>query len=424
MLSKEDNELITRVGPGTPMGAVFRRYWLPAMLAEELPEPDCAPVKLRLLGEDLLAFRTTSGKVGVIDTWCPHRNANLYWGRNEEEGLRCVYHGWKFSTEGQCVDMPNEPPTSRFAEKIRITSYLAEDRGGVIWVYMGDKDSAPELPDMEWARLPASQRVPSKRIQECNWLQNLEGEVDSSHVSFLHSQLGDDKQAVIGHNTDTHPVFQVLETDWGLAVCARRNDGPDNFYWRITPFMLPSFTIVPGPMGVTGKGPIGGSYIFTAAVPADDTTMIGMTVFFNPDGPIQAGPAVPVDAKYRSLLNKANEYGMSREDQKTKNFTGIANIRVQDMAVQEDQKGPISDRTTEHLGTSDLGVIATRQRLLKQAQSLQEGADPTEPRNPQAFNIRSLAMSANRSIPWQELMQRHMVRRESIEVQGATIREG
>ena len=132
MLTKHDNELITRVGPGTPMGDLMRRYWLPALLSEELPEPDCAPVRLRLLGEDLVAFRTTSGRVGVLDTYCPHRNANLFWGRNEEEGLRCVYHGWKFSADGACLDMPNEPPRSRFAEKIKQQSYPAVDRGGFI----------------------------------------------------------------------------------------------------------------------------------------------------------------------------------------------------------------------------------------------------------------------------------------------------
>ena len=424
MLSRADNQLITQVGPGTPMGEVFRRYWLPAMLSTELPEPDCAPAKVRLLGEDLVAFRATSGKVGVIETWCPHRNANLYWGRTEEEGLRCIYHGWKFAADGQCVDMPNEPPTSRFAEKIRVKAYQAEDRGGVIWIYMGAREDTPPLPDMEWMRLPADHRVASKRMQYCNWLQNLEGEVDSSHVSFLHSTLGADGQRAVGGNGDTHPVFSVLETAWGLAIAARRDAGPDQYYWRITPYMLPSFTIVPGPMGYTGQGPAGGSYIFTGAVPVDDTNMIGMTVFFNPEGAIHMGPAVETDEHFNPVQNKANEYGISRADQKTKSFTGIPGIRVQDMAVQEDQKGPISDRTTEHLGTSDLGVIATRQRLLKQLKGLQQGAEPAEPRNPQAFNIRSLAMTADRAIPWQELMERHMVRREPPVQAGTRLVEG
>src|SRR6478609_4677721 len=178
MLSKHDNELITRVGPGTPMGELMRRYWLPALLSEELPEPDCAPIRLKLLGEDLVAFRTTSGRPAVLDTWCPHRNANLFWGRNEEEGLRCVYHGWKFDVNGTCVDMPNEPTESRFKDKIKTLAYPTEERGGVIWVYMGLRELSPQMPDLEWTRVPESHRYASKRIQNCNYLQNVEGECD------------------------------------------------------------------------------------------------------------------------------------------------------------------------------------------------------------------------------------------------------
>src|SRR4051794_15217101 len=160
MLSKEDNELITRVGPGTPMGTLFRRYWLPAMLSTELPEPDCPPVRLRLLGEDLVAFRTTSGRPALLDTYCPHRNANLFWGRNEHEGLRCVYHGWKFNPDGACVDMPNEPPGSTFADKVRQPSYPARDAGGFIWVYMGPAELQPsDVPQFEWLNVPAEQRI-------------------------------------------------------------------------------------------------------------------------------------------------------------------------------------------------------------------------------------------------------------------------
>ncbi len=371
MLTAQDNKLITEVGAGTPMGNLFRRYWLPALLSEELPEPDCAPIKLRLLGEDLLAFRTTSGQVGVIDTWCPHRNANLYWGRNEEEGLRCVYHGWKFNTEGQCVDMPNEPPTSRFAEKIRITAYQAVEKGDVIWVYMGPRELTPEVPDLEWTNVPAANRCVSKRIQFCNWLQNLEGEVDSSHASFLHSNVGD-AGAAVGGNPDPHPYFSVVDTDWGVAVCARRDAGPDQYYWRITPMLLPSYTIVPGPLGDVSK-PRSGQYLFTGAVPIDDLNMIGISVAWNPNEPVEQKPLVPVDKNYVPLQTKANDFWIDRAAQKTTSYTGIPGVRQQDIAVQEDQKGPLSDRTTEHLGTSDLGVINTRQRLLKQARALQDG---------------------------------------------------
>ena len=410
MLSAEDNKLITQVGPGTLMGNLLRRYWLPALLSEELPEPDCAPVKLRLLGEDLLAFRMTSGQVAVVDRWCPHRNANLYWGRNEEEGIRCVYHGWKFSHDGTCVDMPNEPPTSTFAERIRIPAYQAVDRGGVIWVYMGPNDLTPQIPELEWLNVPASHRIVSKRIQFCNWLQNLEGEVDSSHVSFLHSNVGVDAFRPLAGNADRHPVFSVLNTNWGVAVCARRDDGDERYYWRVTPFLLPSYTIVPGPMGGSAEpGRTGGQYLFTAAVPIDDTNMMGLSVVWNPDEPISGGPLVPVDANYVPLQRKENDFLIDREAQKTRSFTGIDNIRVQDIAVQEDQKGPLSDRTTEHLGSADLGVIATRRRLLEQARGLAAGVEPAEPHTPAAYDIHSMAISAPREVEWQDLMQRYMV---------------
>jgi phthalate 4,5-dioxygenase len=402
MLSRKENTYITEIGPGTPMGNLFRRYWLPALMAEELPEADCPPVRLKLLGEDLVAFRTTSGRPAVLDTWCPHRNANLFWGRNEEDGLRCVYHGWKFDADGACVDMPNEPPRSRFAEKIRQPAYQAVERGGVIWVYMGPPDLSPAIPELEWTLVPPSQRSVSKRIQECNWLQNLEGEVDSSHANFLHAQLGPDRRPVRNdeRDEDLHPVFSILETDYGLAICARRDAGTDKYYWRITPFMLPSYTIIPGTYG--------GSYTFTGAVPRDDTSMIGITATWNLEHDIPQRPFVEVDANYNSLQNKRNDYLIDREAQKTVSFTGIRGVRVQDMAVQEDQRGPISDRTTEHLGASDTGVIATRRRLLAQAQALHKGTEPSQPHDPQAYRLRSMAVVADRSVPWQELMAEHM----------------
>src|SRR5579885_1952307 len=175
MLSQEENELITRVGPGTPMGAALRRYWLPALLVEELPAPDCPPVRVRLLGEDLVAFRDSMGQLGLLGAHCPHRGASLFFGRNEECGLRCVYHGWKFDVAGACVDMPSEPEESTFKERVRATAYPCVERGGVVWTYMGPPALQPPLPELEWALLPEPQRYASKRLQECNWLQAMEG---------------------------------------------------------------------------------------------------------------------------------------------------------------------------------------------------------------------------------------------------------
>lgn len=402
MLSKHDNEQITRVAPGTPMGNLMRRYWLPALLSTELPEPDCAPVRLRLLGEDLVAFRTTSGRPAVLDTYCPHRNANLFWGRNEEEGLRCVYHGWKFSADGACVDMPNEPPRSKFAEKIHQTAYPAVDKGGFVWVYMGpDSDDPPRIPNFEWLEVPEDQRHVHKRFQDCNWLQNLEGEVDSSHAPFLHGSVGSDGMQPYNANADRQPVFEVLETEFGVAIAARRDAGPDQFYWRITPFMLPCYTIVPRARDA--------NYIWTAAVPIDDLTMFGMTVVWSPDKPVGRMPIVETDANFRAKQTKANDYLIDRQLQKTQSFTGIRGVRVQDMAVQEDQRGPLSDRAREHLGASDLGVIATRRMLLKQLKALQKGQEPQQPRSPDVYHLRSLALNAARETAWQDLMREHML---------------
>src|SRR5215217_5741242 len=188
MLSKQRNERITQTGPGTPLGEAFRLYWMPALLSEEIPEPDCPPVRIGLLGEKLVAFRDTNGKVALVAENCPHRGASLFFGRNEEAGIRCVYHGWKFDTQGNCIDMPNEPADSDFKHKVRALAYPTQERGGVLWAYMGPAADIPGLPELEWTRVPASHRYVTKRLQMCSFLQNVEGEVDSSHVSFLHSK--------------------------------------------------------------------------------------------------------------------------------------------------------------------------------------------------------------------------------------------
>jgi phenylpropionate dioxygenase-like ring-hydroxylating dioxygenase large terminal subunit len=411
VLTREENELLTRTGPGTPMGELFRRYWLPVMLSEELPAPDCPPVKVKVLGEQLVAFRDSNGRVGLLDAYCPHRNANLYWGRNEECGIRCVYHGWKFDVEGNCVDMPNEPAESRFKEKVHQRAYRTIDRGGVIWAYMGPVEQIPELPELEWTRVPADQRYVTKRFQRCNYLQNVEGEVDSSHISFLHSRLdttrytGSSAGAVSGFAvTDRAPVFHLEETDYGLLIGARRNADESSYYWRITQFLMPTYTMIPAEPG--------GTISFTGAVPVDDDTMVGFTVTWHPDRPLTdeeiarieswTGIHTEVDERYQPVRNMDNEYLIDRRLQRTGNYTGIRGIREQDLAVQEDQRGPISDRSIEHLGTSDLAIIAMRRRLLRAARQLQEGIVPAEAHNGSAYRVRSAAIVLQRDADWVE----------------------
>src|SRR5215216_4786064 len=295
MLKQEENELITRVGPGTPMGNLMREYWVPAMLSSEVPSPDSDPVRVLLLGEQLIGFRDTSGRVGLLAHNCPHRGASLFFGRNEENGLRCVYHGWKFDTDGTCVDMPNEPPESDFKSKVRTTAYPVQDRGGVLWAYLGPSEDVPPPPELEWTHVPASHRLVTKRIQFCNFLQNVEGEVDSSHVSFLHSKVASPAAGAGIQSTlpdymarDRAPRFFVVPTEYGLLIGARRNAEDDSFYWRITQYLMPSYTMIPVPVGY----PVS----FTGATPIDDESMMGFTVTWHPDRPLTADERAQIES--------------------------------------------------------------------------------------------------------------------------------
>src|SRR5687768_12456950 len=229
---KEDNEILTHVGPGTVMGNLLRQYWIPALLSSELPDPDSDPMRLRLLGEDLIAFRDSSGRVGMLAANCAHRGASLFFGRNEEHGLRCVYHGWKYDVTGQCVDMPSEPPESTFKERIRATAYPCVERAGVVWTYMGPPERQGPPPDFEWARAPESHVAVNKAIASCNYLQAMEGNFDSSHISYLHRRLRDlrpggdpadpSRPGLSLNARDRAPQYTVVETDYGLMLAARR----------------------------------------------------------------------------------------------------------------------------------------------------------------------------------------------------------
>src|SRR5262249_43647180 len=229
MLRKEQNDLLTQTGPSTAMGQLFRAYWLPALLDEELPENDCPPVRVKLLSERLDAFRDSNGRYGLVDEFCAHRGVSLWFGRNEEAGLRCPYHGWKYDVTGQCIEVPSEPLESGFCQKIKLKSYPLVKRGPVLWTYMGPPEKPPPLPEWEFATVPVDHTFASKRLQECNWLQAMEGGIDSSHVSFLHrADLGSDPlfKGAKGNQynlSDTQPYFEVVEQPGGLFIAARRN---------------------------------------------------------------------------------------------------------------------------------------------------------------------------------------------------------
>ena len=398
MLSQSDNQLLTCVGPGTPMGELLRRFWIPGLLEEEVPSPDSPPVRVRLLGEDLVAYRDTSGEVGILDNYCPHRRASLFFGRNEEGGLRCVYHGWKFTTDGSCVDMPSEPAESNFRHKVRIKAYPAVVRGGVVWLYMGPPELAPAPPAFEWSLLPEDQRSASKRLEECNWAQAVEGGIDSSHISFLHRNLADldpvrprtlHQKYAAG---DRSPSFSLRQTGYGFMVGAKRSAENGLSYWRITQFLAPFYTMIP-PILVQETDSRGSSYGGHAWVPIDDENTWTWNLSANPHRPYpeerrDGGLEEALDSKYRPLRNRDNDYLLDRAMQKSVNYTGIQGINTQDRAVQESM-GPVVDRSAEHLGTTDAAVIAFRRRLLRLALALQEGVEPAEAANGDWYRVRS-----------------------------------
>jgi phthalate 4,5-dioxygenase oxygenase subunit len=401
MLKKEQNDLLTQTGPGTPMGNLFRRYWLPALLAEELAEPDGAPVRLKLLSESMLAFRDSDGKLGVIDEFCAHRGVSLWFGRNEEGGIRCPYHGWKYDVNGQCIDVPSEPAESGYCERIKLKSYPLLERGGVIWIYMGPPELQPPPPEWEFATVPAVQSYTSKRSQECNWLQALEGGIDSSHVSFLHSgALNTDPlfKGAKGNQynlSDLKPVFEVVPSEGGLSIGARRNAEEGKFYWRITPWVMPCFTLVPP----RGDHPMHGHFW----VPIDDENNWAWSFDYHPTRALSAGELQAmkngqgihvkyVPGTYRPLQNKDNDYLMDRAAQKAGvSYSGIEGISMQDASLQESM-GFIQDRTRENLVSTDNGIIMARQRLLKAAKALAEKGEAPPGTQPEAQRVRSVAM--------------------------------
>ena len=429
MLSAQNNELITRVGPGTAMGDLLRLYWIPFLFGWEV-ERDGDPQRVRLLGEDVIAFRDSNGHVGLIQNNCPHRGAALFFGRNEEGGLRCVYHGWKFAADGACLDMPNEPAESDFKHKVRATAYPCVERAGVVWTYMGPQVPPPPLPGLEWLDLPETHVAASKRVQNTNWMQALEGDIDQSHLSFTHRSLkpdedpsGDPRIARI-RKADTRPRFEVVRTRYGTCIAAGREAPDDYHYWRISQHLMPFHTMT----GPYGKDPLRN---WRAWVPIDDTTSVVIGVTFHPRRPLtpeertrprtpgwvwtispeQRAPATSQPfGRWRSRLDLGNDFGIDRQIQRTENFSGIRETWAQDAAPQVGM-GPVNNRTVEHLGTSDLAIVAVRRRLLDAAKALRErGEVPGEIAEPQSYAVRSDALFLRADQKWYETTsERRMV---------------
>jgi nitrite reductase/ring-hydroxylating ferredoxin subunit len=416
MLSKEDNELITRVGPGTGLGNLMRRYWIPVALSSELPQPDCAPIRTKVLGEKLVAFRDSGGRVGVLQEFCAHRRASLFLGRNEEHGLRCVYHGWKYDVDGKCLDQPNEPPEKCFKDKIRLTAYPTTEQGGVVWAYMGAPDKLPAPPNFEWTRVPQSHRFMTKTIQENNWLQALEGGIDSAHSSFLHRALGGAKAGgwTGWRLKATAPRQQVELTDYGFAYAAIRELGEQGSFVKVYHYVMPFHTTFAFQLGASGETyrPEIHGHMF---VPMDDENVMlyNLLYRFGGDGFTQSyiddmealrgrGPGDQT-ADFRKVRNRDNDWLIDREHQKTQSFTGIIGINNQDHAVQESM-GAIVDRTEEHLGTSDHAVVAVRLKLLREIRNVQAGGNPPALVLTRA-KIRAIEKLLPNGVDWREALK-------------------
>jgi phthalate 4,5-dioxygenase len=407
-LNAEEHRLLSQTGPDTKVGKLLRRYWTPALLSEEIPDADCPPVKVRLLGEDLIAFRDTNGRVGLLEEHCAHRGSSLFLGRNEDNGLRCSYHGWKYDVTGQCVEAPNAADPG-YCRDIRLKAYSCREMGGVIFTYMGPPDRQPPLPHFEWLLIPDTHRYAHKRLQECNWVQAVELDIDSCHVTWLHRE-----SVLAGAETsersrlflqETAPDFEVVAEEYGLLIAARRNASEDRYYWRINQWMMPWYTTVPAE---GSSGPIN----VHAWVPIDDFTSWTYSFSWDPQEPLD--PALLADWRagrsgiycelepgtYRPVRNKSNNWQIDRQAQRSgRLWMGIHGNQEQDNAIAESM-GPIYDRTREHLVGTDAAVIAMRRRILEASDELEQGVEPfgLEPR---AFRVHAVSAMLPRGADWQ-----------------------
>jgi phthalate 4,5-dioxygenase len=387
MLKHEESERLVRVAAGQPAGELFRRYWLPALLASELPDKDGAPVRVRLLAEDLIAFRDSNGRIGLVDAFCPHRRAPLFLGRNEECGLRCVYHGWKFDVDGQCVEIPSEPAASPMKTEVKIKSYPACERGGVIWAYLGPKDKMPAPPDYEWTRAPATHLHVTKTFENCNYLQALEGGLDTAHSSYLHNnRLGDNRQL---RNRDGAPRIDVERTPYGYYYVSTRDAGVDGRYVRVYHYVMPAQQMRANMLKFDGSPaevpsldghfwvPVDDEHscVYNWKCGYDDAARFSPEYLARIDRNYGRGPEDFIPGTFYLKANVGNDFMIDRAVQKTQTFTGIVGINTQDYAVQEGM-GPIVDRSKEHLGTSDRAIVTMRRLLLDATRTVERGEDP------------------------------------------------
>ena len=407
-------ETLVRVGPGTPMGSLLRRYWVPALLCSEIAEPDCAPVRVRLMGESLLAFRDSNGRPGLVNEFCAHRGASLFLGRNEECGIRCSYHGWKYDIHGQCVDLPQVP---ELAPKMRIKAYPCIERGDIVWAYMGPPERRPDPPELEWCLVSAPQRYVTKRLQESSYLQAMEGGIDTTHVTWVHRYEMDAdpmhrySAATKYIKSDPNVIFETEDTPHGLTIYGRRNGEPDSYYWRITQWIFPWFTLIPpfGPHALGGH----------MWVPIDDGNCWAWSINYLPDRPLpeeelqamKAGKGIHVQyvpGTFRPLANKSNDWLIDRAAQKSRaSFSGVAGFSIQDASLQESM-GPIQDHAHEHLIPTDKAIAMARRTLYRAVRDLERGIEPPA-LSAAAQRVRAAAVLLERSVRPADWVKRELL---------------
>jgi phthalate 4,5-dioxygenase oxygenase subunit len=409
VLTAEDTEKICSVVKGSPMGEVMRRYWIPFLLTTDIPDPDGEPVRVELLGEPLVAFRNTSGVVGLVSKFCAHRCADLWHGRNEENGLRCTYHGWKYDVGGNCVEMPSEPGVSNFASKIKLTAYPVREVGGVLFTHMGSADQPAELPVYEWMKAPEGYVHVSWNFQECNFVQAIEGGIDTVHGVYLHSSLDSHSNLLAWRGRaaedrnmryrtrDNAPKLYTQDSDFGVIVAGKFEGDQQEDYWRMNFFYDPFST------STAGGGFHSQSRTLHHFVPINDHVTARWSITYKLDKPYTARElgamrqgrlgvhSETYPGTHWPTHNAGNNYQVDREMQRTESFTGIKDFGAQDYSVQEGM-GAIQDRTIEHLGTSDVGIIAMRRRLLKLATELLEGVEPYSATHGEAFHVHASDM--------------------------------
>jgi phthalate 4,5-dioxygenase len=410
MLTQEENRLITLTGSGTPGGALMRCYWHPIALADELP-PGGAPMPVKILGEELVLFRDDRDRLGLLGLYCSHRCSDLSYGRIEDGGLRCLYHGWLYDINGRCLEQPAEPSASRYKDEISHLAYPVIERAGLLFAYMG-KDEPPPLPSYEFLTATPERRYLQKTFMECNYLQALEGNIDPAHISYLHRSLqrrpsarkvartvpGSDKPAAMFLREDRQPKLEVELTDFGVRNYAIRNAGGGGRYVRVTNFIMPNKVSVVGNEGRVGEG-----YTIHWHVPVDDENHVRFDFFFNRVRPVareryeQEFASELIENRYRR--NKRNRYLQDRELMKTYNFSGMGDHFAAQDAFAAETQGQIHDRSREHLGTTDVCIVAARRQLLAAIAAVQAGRDPIHVIRDPAQNDMSHIVIASEVVP-------------------------